>query len=725
MDTLNDPRRDPVPSPAAPEEKKQLRVLDVPPPFPPALPFKNRAAVAALLASPASSVAWIQGDAGIGKSTLIQEVVEEQFEKKKSLRGAIRIECWPGLRPEELLFRLAEFFSQLGIPDLAEVVLQRTPLAAKLRILFQTLRDHPVWVWLDDFDELLDGSRASEAFTRFTGMGHGSVPWAGKLILTSPLGRLPEFAAGSSSLAILPLQQDELVDREDYWRRCREEAAGIPLPCFADVPPELRRRLLELKVVWAARRWGATSSAGAGLPFTRLSEAVGKIRACLPPSWRAALDWIACYRRPLSKGTLRALFESVPIQDGEEIPLEGLQRFEFVHTGRDDGRFRLHPTVRRLWEEHAKSENLEQWKSRHKEIAQQHLNAALQAQSLWDWYWSYTHFLKAGAVQEAYEIHKSFVEVFLSLGFLDLAKSVLEECLSALEGHQRQVIIGNLAIIYKSEGDHDGALKLYREALEQFASRNDLPNVARVHHQMGNTYYLQGNYAKALNHYETSHEIAVHLGDATVAMLTRVQMANIQFSRQEFDEALKAYLEAMKLATSTGNQLMELALRIQISQIFICRHRYPEAERELLAAEAVALQRDDRRNHLKVLELRGILAVKSRDYAQAASHFLKAEEVAASLGDLAEQANCRIHLGVLAEEKLHYGEALQAYLEARDLLRSAALKTGSGGEGAEAASEVDLGRVQEQLQGIAARLGREAYLRIARNLGRDEAFPGD
>src|SRR5262245_13029213 len=95
------------------------------------------------------SVLWLRGPAGSGRSTAMAAAVRGVFsEQPQLLRGALRVECAPGMRFEETLFELNQFLRQLGIFELDTVLNQRTSLSSKVAILLETLARHPVLIWL-------------------------------------------------------------------------------------------------------------------------------------------------------------------------------------------------------------------------------------------------------------------------------------------------------------------------------------------------------------------------------------------------------------------------------------------------------------------------------------------------------------------------------------------------------------------------------------------------
>ena len=289
----------------------------------------------------------------------------------------------------------------------------------------------------------------------------------------------------------------------------------------------------------------------------------------------------------------------------------------------------------------------------------------------------------------------------LRRGYLDLARSVLEETVRTATGAARAVTLGNLSIIYKNAGDFTRALDTYGRVHEEFVALGDMLNAARVLHQMGNTHYMKGDYEAALTSYRQSLDLSTRLGDKTVSAATSIQIANVHYQLCDLDEALHEYLHAIAETRALGAHPLTVAVALQISHVYFRSGMYLEAKTYLEEAETSARTCGDLRNLVKVLEAQGSLARERYDAA-----FSCAE----SLGDAVEAAAALILAGDLEKVRLQLVEALAAYYRAKRNLDSYAARG--------AASLGDLeelrDKIEDRIQSMAASLGAETFERVLR-----------
>ncbi len=719
-------RREPTTKPIPPGGRPPLLVLDVPPPPFPEIEFANREWFAKRIDG-ARGVPWVRGEPGSGTSTLVAREIERRARESR-LSGALRIACWPGLRIEEALSIAGEFLRQLGAPELDEVMRQRASVPSKIRVLMEVLGANAVWIWLDDFDELLAGEpgETADGVRQFVGS------WAllegpGRLIVSTR--RDAPALEKQDGFETIDLDPAAMLDPERLWSTWRDhvlETASadvpVPFPGLDRVAPAVRTPL-GIGIMLSA--WRA-HAAGAGAPTADdanaiepllaardVAELVRAVRSALGEAGRRAIDALAVGGQPSSRGALRAIGESVGIADLEERGAEELRRFGLLEVG-DGHRIGIHPLVREIVQEIVRAGPEAERLSLHRALAARLVEGGSRSRSLWDFYRAFTHLLEAGDARRAYEAQKVFSEEFLACGFVSLTRSVFEACLERVESPYREVVLGNLAIIAKSQGRYDEAIELYRESLVEFTLRRDLSNCARVHHQIGNTLYLRGDLPKALENYRRSLEVASEANDDAVGLLARVQIANVEFTSGNLDGALESYRGALASAEKMGHPVMVTSIHVQMAQAHMQQKRYQEAREELDIAARLASECGDRRSRLKIDQLHGLSAKAERDYDTAVERFGRAVEHARVLGDVAEQANAHIHIGAVEESRLRYPAAVRAYVEARIVLErvSPAIFEPKDRE----ALARNLETVQERIDGVARAVGDDAFERILRGL---------
>ena len=217
------------------------------------------------------------------------------------------------------------------------------------------------------------------------------------------------------------------------------------------------------------------------------------------------------------------------------------------------------------------------------------LKLAQKSQSIWHVIRAWRFFTEAKFHEQAYELQKNFMQHLLQSGYVDLAQSILETTLVHSRGTRRTVLLGNLAMVYKNQGEYREAEKLYSDAFQAFQAAGDTANAARSLHQLGNTLYVQGNHADALTSYRQSVELSRAAGPSHITAATRVQIGNCHYQCGEAKGALEEYRQALADLEEDSDSALRAAVRLQIGQIHLEAKEYLEAEVHLAEAERDAV----------------------------------------------------------------------------------------------------------------------------------------
>ncbi len=711
----------PVTSPAGPRDKPLVALggagsgLDV-------LPSRAGDEVERWLLS-GGGVLWIQGPEGWGRTTLAGAAIRRALAARPSLlAGALRIGGTPGTRFEEALSEVNGFFRQLGIGELDAVLDQRTSLTSKISILLETLRRHPILLWFDDFEEL-SASGGAEASSPLRFFAHGWSDLArgkGRILLTTrqsgPDGLLPE-EAGAGVLRVDAGSAIRPEDQRDLLRRTFPLGTGDDEWVEGATPLEAHLRRAAL----AAAEPSSVKETAERLRGASLAELVAEVRGLLDPAARRALDAAAAFRSPLGRGALRALAPPPEGRTEDEVASVLFHRGLSAKAEEEGWAIRLHPAVAAAVEADLREKDAAAWKLLQKQVAVHLLDIGNRTGSIWHLLHSRERLFSSDLHKEAYEVQKSFLEELLRRGLNELARILLLESARTTQGAPRAVSLGNLAIIHKNEGDLDEAVRLYDQVRQEFEGLGDLPNIARVYHQLGNTHYLRGDLDLALLNYKKSLDISLEIEERAVSVATRIQIANVQYLRGQQEEALASYRETLTLAEEIQDRAIATAIHLQLGQLLFSLRRMSEAEEELQIAEREAEQQGDRRNLVKVDQLLGLVAAERRDYDQAVSHLERAAETASTLGDPAEIASCVLRIGMIEAERLAFGKAVASIFRAMDLLDAARARAMFAGAPGDLATYRKM--LEERLDEVAVEVGPEAFARILKGLGRERPAP--
>ena len=646
-------------------------------------------------------VLWLRGPEGSGRTTAAGLAIRRALAApNRTLLGALRVPASGGLRVEEALHEIDQFLRQLGIHDIGTVIDQRTALASKLSILTRVIREHAVLVWLDDFEGLdaSSGSVPARALQSFA-QGWGDLGAArGRLLITTAGGGPEGLHPGALGVPVLDLEPEQRADIRIEAERATSRSTHTPLVV------RIERGLAAL----GKGTGGDVDLLGVGASSVRLWEAIGS-------NERRVVELCAASRGPLGRGALRAI---TPLsEEEEERAVETLDSLGILESsGAEAFPLRLHPTVRHAVKLHLKATEPDRLRELDRKIALHHVEAAMRVGDLRFYLLANLHLNAGGYHDDAYQVLKAFLEDLLRRGFYELARKLLEEAAENTKGQSRVVALGNLAIIHKNAGNLDEAVRLYEQVRADFEASGDQANLARVHHQLGNTHYLRGDLDQALSSYRESLDISREIGEEGVAVATRIQVANIAYVRGEREEALVDYREALTQAQKLGDKAMVTAVRLQIAQLLLNLKRLREAEEELEDGRRDAEASGDGRSRIKACQLAAVVASEQREYERALGALEESYAIAVALGDPMEMAACRLSIGNIEGQRLHFTPAARAYFSALDLLdpEQDLVKASAS------VSEIQIYRnaIKEKLRELAERVGTEVYARILKTLGR-------
>ncbi len=668
-----------------------------------------------------SSIQWIRGPEGIGKTTLIKTILNELHSGESKQAGILRVSCSPRLRLEESLTIISEFLCQLGIHDYDRILQQRNTLRAKIQILIGLLEQLPITIWFDDFQNLVGTShRCSKSAIEILSECCSSFDsQKGRILITTNSQGPDGIGVEAFKAQCLELSPGDISSEAELWEHFQSECEGVEnfeFPNLNDIPIELRSNAFALNLIAKNAIYSPDNTSFRSRTLEGISR---ELRSRLSDAGRYLLDILAIHGTAMTRGALRGFAKALDQPEIIEAGLEELRKWNVVtHEKASDPRLQLDPALQRGADKDLQRENPDLWSKLHETIAHHHLETAKRSRSIWKLYQSFEHYFVGGHHQDAYEVQKTFLETLLGQGFLEISKSVLERCIEAVKSPYREIVAGNLAIVYKNEGNHDEAIRIYKESLVAFAKRGDAANTARVYHQIGNTYYLQGKNEKALTNYQSCLEIAENLDDKNIAMMARVQVANIQFALKDFEAAFEVYGEALNAARTSSNKLMVTALSLQLGQIHLNRKEFSQADEVLLEAETTAREEEDLRHLMKIQQVQGVVATRMHKDAEALNKFQEAKDLARQLGDLTEEANCEIHLGAMQEKRHKYKESLVYLFSARATVEKLQKVQEMTGESSNVAEVID--SINTRIEKLKETTGEETFNKILASIAGEE-----
>lgn len=128
--------------------------------------------------------------------------------------------------------------------------------------------------------------------------------------------------------------------------------------------------------------------------------------------------------------------------------------------------------------------------------------------------------------------------------------------------------VNNMGEVYYSLGDLKKALKLFSEALKQWAAAADRKGQALAHLNLGYTFYDMGDMQASSDHYEQSLSLWQEIGDRRGEALSRTALGGVYAFRGERQAALDAHEQAAQAFRVIGDHQGEASALNGVGRIY-------------------------------------------------------------------------------------------------------------------------------------------------------------
>jgi tetratricopeptide (TPR) repeat protein len=283
------------------------------------------------------------------------------------------------------------------------------------------------------------------------------------------------------------------------------------------------------------------------------------------------------------------------------------------------------------------------------------------SKNLWDLLRARDYYYQAEEYVEAYGIVDAYSELLFRWGYIELIIKLLNESIGTIEGTQKAVALGNLAIIYQGMGDYKTAIEKHNEVKDIFEKEGDRENVAVALHQLGMIHQDQGNYKEALKKYEESLKIKEELGNKSGIAKTLHQLGMIHQDQGNYAEAVKKYGESLKIKEELGDK-SGIALTLgQLGNVHFLQGNYEDALKKYETCLKTFAELGDKSGIAKALHQLGIIHQDQGNYKEAVKKYEESLKIAQELGDKSGIAQTLHQLGMIHQDQGNYEEALKKY----------------------------------------------------------------
>ena len=248
----------------------------------------------------------------------------------------------------------------------------------------------------------------------------------------------------------------------------------------------------------------------------------------------------------------------------------------------------------------------------------------------------------------------------------DLLNSAISENLPDAQTDPESVKVESslrfdLAGIYITRGDFDGALSLYEASLQLDEQLGDKGSKATTLQQIGQVFRRRGELDRALSYYEQALAIQKEIGAIREISVTISNMSVVYSLSGDLDRALQLSQESLKLKEQQGDKKEIAATLHQMGTIFLMRDDFDRALEHYQECLQLLEQVGDKQGRAASLGNMADIYINRKDWGQAEKLLLEVLELVKAIGE--PPAFELVKLGQVAEARGDKETALSRYRE--------------------------------------------------------------
>jgi predicted ATPase/class 3 adenylate cyclase len=175
--------------------------------------------------------------------------------------------------------------------------------------------------------------------------------------------------------------------------------------------------------------------------------------------------------------------------------------------------------------------------------------------------------------------------------------------------------------------------------------------------KLGQIYDTVGNYAEAESRFQAALTLATEQVDRLIAAQCQIALGELRRKQSQYAEAATYFTQAQQIAEQIGDQAGVAKALVCAGSLALYQGDYAAAQRNYLQSLSLRRQLDDQPNIANVLNNLAITAANQGDLAGSSALFAESLAIRRSLGDQWGVANSLNNLGELALMQEAYAEA--------------------------------------------------------------------
>ena len=648
----------------------------------------------------------IHGIGGIGKTSLIAHAADRLYHRRRRFNGVYAFDCAGAtLAPERVLLELHRYFALQGINALERFVHQPLEPEVIAQILAQVLTNWPLFLIFDNFETQLartdEGFRiADESLRRFLAALVKATATNTKFVFTCrflfdlderladvasiPLGDLSRPEAFSVMLKLPRLAKAGYAEKGTIYdtfgghpfalvaldKYCQTASVEKALQNAKAVHTKLREHLaLELNYGQLSEQARELLNRLAAFRVAVPMEAAEWVMTeDVPPAPEELQQFIKQIRQAIERGeapdelkdaddaTLAQMIEVRQAPDDLQQAVRELIEWGLLTPVYENDEL-SHVDVHSLVRDFCRDKQADIWRDRVREAARFYTNltslvpgAQKTPAMIWSEMEAVELLMEAEDFSNATRVLANATLLLNRWGFNRYLESqynrILSRVDSKVEGSARHL----LGIALQDQGNFEGALEQFQQALRLSEETGDLQSVAISLHQIGYIHYRQGDYEAALETSRRSIDIKKEIGDEAGISRALHNLGLIYYALGDIAIALEHFQQSLKVDEDLGDAGgIAISLR-EIGRVYKDSGQTDKAIEYNQRALNVAEEIGDKHTTAKSLHDIGLLYCNEGNLLLALTQLQKALKLNEDMADLAGVSRVLNDIG-----SIHYG----------------------------------------------------------------------
>jgi predicted ATPase/class 3 adenylate cyclase len=246
-----------------------------------------------------------------------------------------------------------------------------------------------------------------------------------------------------------------------------------------------------------------------------------------------------------------------------------------------------------------------------------------------------------GAVVEQAEIYQLRGAIYEVKGLTSEAQKEIEMALSLIEkvkpSNQLKNVRANgftsLGGIFRSRGDYDEAIEMYKKSKTLLQELNNKRGIANVTYQLGIVYHLKGDYQKAIEFTKQGLTILEEIGDKKGIATTSGNLGVIYSYLGNYTKALKYHQKNLTISEEIGDRRGIGMVSSNLAKIYLTEGNYTKTQIHFQKYLDISEEIGDKVGTSAALGNLAILFLRTNKLDKAEEYLLKTEQILNELGN--------------------------------------------------------------------------------------------